>query len=90
LGRIARYTVTAEISSLRLDGASRVVLKTNADFDLAYDIGDFNNGNYFTVGADEVYVFDPNPLTGETDSLDTLFYVRATGGDAEVQVWIQN
>ena len=90
MGRISRYTITANISSLRLDGGSRIVLKTDADFDIAYDIGDFDNDNYFTIGANEVFVFDPNPLTGEVDSLDTLFYVRALGGNATVQVWVQS
>lgn len=90
MGRISRYTVSTTVSSLRLDGGSRVVIKTDADVQIAYDIGDFDNDQYFVIGANEVYVFDPNPLTGEVDSLDTLFYVKTASGTATVQVWVQS
>lgn len=89
MGRISRYTVGTTASSIRLDGAARLVIRTDADIQLAYDLGDFNNDQYFEIKSDEVFVFDPNPRTGEVDALDYLFYAKTETGEATVQVWIQ-
>jgi len=89
VGRISRYTVGTTASSIRLDGAARLVIRTDADIQLAYDLGDFNNDQYFEIKASEVFVFDPNPRTGEVDALDYLFYAKTETGEATVQVWIQ-
>lgn len=88
MGRISRYSLTTAIQSIRLDGGRRVVLRTDGDIQIAYDLGDFDNEQMFDVKADEVFVFDPSPITGEVDALDYLFYAKATT-TATVQVWIQ-
>jgi len=88
-GRMSRYTIGTTAGSIRLDGGRRVVLRTDADIDVAYDVGDFENGQFFSIAGGEVYVFDPNPVTGEVDSLDYLFYAKTSAGTATVQVWIQ-
>lgn len=88
-GRMSRYTVTTTAGSIRMDGGRKVVLRTDAAIDLAYDVGDFDSGQFFSIGAGEIYVFDPSPLNGETDSLDYLFYAKTSSGTATVQIWIQ-
>jgi len=90
MGRISRYTVGTSASSVRLDGACRVVIRVEtANVRIAYDLSDFDQDRWFELQAGEVFVFDPSPLTGETDSLDQLFYIKTNSGTATVSVWLQ-
>ncbi len=90
MGRISRYSVDTSTISVRLDGAHRVVVRVEGgDVRLAYDISDFDQERWFELKDGEIFVFDPNPLTGETDSLDQLFYMKTNSGTATVSVWLQ-
>ena len=90
MGRISRYTVGTTASSVRLDGACRVVIRVEtANVRIAYDLSDFDQDRWFELQAGEVFVFDQSPLTGETDSLDQLFYIKTNSGTATVSVWLQ-
>ena len=90
MGRISRYTVGTTASSVRLDGAARVVIRVeSANVRIAYDLSDFDQDRWFELQDGEVFVFDPSPLTGETDSLDQLFYIKTNSGTATVSVWLQ-
>lgn len=90
MGRISRYSVDTSTISVRLDGAHRVVVRVEGgDVRLAYDISDFDQERWFELKDGEIFVFDPNPLTGETDSLDQLFYMKTNTGTATVSVWLQ-
>jgi len=89
-GRISRYSVGTTITSLRLDGAKRVVIRAEgADVRVAYNIGDFDIDMWFEIKDGEVFVFDPSPITGEVDTLDYLFYAKTDSGTATVSVWLQ-
>jgi hypothetical protein len=90
MGRISRYSVGTSVKSIRLDGACRVVIRVEtANVRIAYDLSDFDNDRWFEMQAGEVFVFDPNPVTGEADSLDQLFYMKTNSGTATVSVWLQ-
>jgi len=90
MGRISRYSVGTTASSIRLDGACRVVIRVeSANVRIAYDLSDFDQDRWFEIQQGEVMVFDPNPVTGEADSLDQLFYIKTNSGTATVSVWLQ-
>lgn len=89
-GRISRYSVGTTATSIRFDGACRVVIRCEtADVQIAYNLGDFDIDMYFDIKAGEVFVFDPSPITGEVDGLDHLFYAKTASGTATVSVWLQ-
>lgn len=92
MGRIINQTLTAgNITSLRLDGSCRTVIRCDGnDVQIAYRQDAFEN-EFFTIKNGEAFVFDPSPLTGNTGKeLGSIFYARvAAGADATVQIWLQ-
>ena len=93
MGQINQYTVRAgEITSLRLDGGSRTVIRADGnDVRIAYMRDLFGQNQFFTIKDGEAFVFDPNPLTGTTaPELGYIIYATVNAGaNATVQVWLQ-
>ena len=93
MGQINQYTVRAgEITSLRLDGGSRTVIRADGnDVRIAYMRDLFGQYQFFTIKDGEAFVFDQNPLTGTTaPELGYIIYATVnTGANATVQVWLQ-
>lgn len=94
MGSIEQYTVTnAVVTSIRLDGGSRTVIRADGnDLRIAYQRQYLTTGQFFTIKDGEAFVFDPNPLTGNTlPELGSIFYVQAATAatDVVVQVWLQ-
>tara|TARA_B110000285_G_scaffold234253_2_gene310563 strand:- start:104 stop:406 length:303 start_codon:yes stop_codon:yes gene_type:complete len=94
MGSIEQYTVTnAVITSIRLDGGSRTIIRADGnDLNIAYQRQYLATGQFFTIKDGEAFVFDPNPVTGDTmPELGAVFHVQAATAVAPVvvQVWLQ-
>jgi len=93
LGQINRYSIVAtETVAIRLDGGSRTIIRAEGnDVRIAYQRDLFDLGQYFDIKDGEVFVFDPNTVTGTTAAeMGTLFYATVDVGDtATLSVWLQ-
>ena len=93
MGSIEQYTVTnAVVTSIRLDGGSRTVIRADGnDLNIAYQRQYLATNQFFTIKDGEAFVFDPNPITGDTmPELGAVFYVQSAGvANVVVQVWLQ-
>ena len=93
MGTIVNLTITAgQVAGLRLDGGSRCVIRVDGnDVRIGYREDSFTD-EYFTIKDGEAFVFDPNPLTGNTlPELGAIFYAKVqSGADATIQVWYQS
>ena len=91
VSRMARYSIGATSSSVRFDGCRRAVIRVSSEADvlIAYDELDFDIGQFFTLKAGSINVFDPDPITGE-NLLDGLFYAKSSGADVTLEVWLQS
>jgi len=92
MGSIEQYTVTQTTTSIRLNGGSRCVIRVDGDdLRIAYQRQYLDGTQYFTIKDGEAFVFDPSPITGDTEpELGTVFYVQsATATGCTVQVWLQ-